>query len=530
MKLLACALFIVAWTTSCHALIVPEDCNDARIEKDAGVALNLINKHRKEGYVFALFRVADAQVQHLENASIAYLTLDVLETQCPVISRKHWSSCEQRPFLSITDLGQCKAVVYINELSQRKLLYAYNCTISPVPPKLYECKRCPVRITVLEDTERHTEEANQILEEYRLGSNESNYFKVEKVQKVFSAVASRTVFIVEFTIKETRCPRNTDPTSVSQCEFLPDRKANLGFCIGRIVKETGAPDVVAVDSCAIYNTQNLSTFHHHHHHDHPHFHHDSGEDHHHCNVTGHECRHPLHKHPHHHHRRRPHHHHHHHRHHHHNHSHSHGHLLTYRDQKILSHYQEGPAGPRDNHKSEQTQEERPGIPPAPGPQYPPPPPGGPHHFPPSKYPPPPPGPPPPQPFPRRPDDHRRRPCGRFPKFDRRCPHHHHESNDTACKREESGSSEEQDSFIAHHSFHRSSVDLVHHVPILSEHDVLQAPGTNFFDHPLPDHGRHGKHIIQPFPDVSSGAKSCPGKPKYDLLPGFLSLFPTPSAH
>lgn len=65
MKLLVCALFIVAWTTSCRALIVPEDCNDARIEKEAGVALNLINKHRKEGYVFALFRVADAQVQYL---------------------------------------------------------------------------------------------------------------------------------------------------------------------------------------------------------------------------------------------------------------------------------------------------------------------------------------------------------------------------------------------------------------------------------------------------------------------------------
>ncbi|ETE63529.1 Histidine-rich glycoprotein, partial [Ophiophagus hannah] len=395
MKLLAWVLFIVAWTSSCCALIVPEDCNDARIEKDAGVALNLINKHRKEGYIFALFRVADAHFQHVKNASIAYLTLDVLETQCP-------------------DLGQCKAVVYINELSKRKLLYAYNCTVSPVPPKIFECEHCPV----LEDTEKHTEEANKILEKYRLGSSESNYFKVEKVQKVFSTVANHTVFIVEFIIKETRCPRNIDATSVSQCEFLPDGKANLGFCIGKIVKETGAPDVVEVDSCVIYDTQ--------------------------------------------------------------------------------------------------TQEERPGIPPPPGPQYPPPPPGGPHHFPPSKYPPPPPGPPPPRPFPRRPDDHHRRPYGRFPNFDHGCYHHHHRCNDTVCKREESGSSEEHDSFSRHLSLHRSSVDFVHHVPILSEHDVLQAPGANFLDHPLPDQERHGKHIIQPFPEVSSGSKSCPGKPKYYL--------------
>ncbi|XP_026539606.1 kininogen-2-like [Notechis scutatus] len=230
---------IRAWTSSCRALIAPEACNDARIEKDAGVALNLINKHRKEGYIFVLFRVAD-----------------------------------------------------------------------------------------------------------------------------------RTVFIVEFTIKETRCPRNIDATSVSQCEFLPDGKANLGFCIGRIVKETGAPDVVEVDSCVIYDTQNLSICHHHHH-----FHHDLGEGRHHCNVTGHGCRHPLHKH---------------------------------------HHYYH-------------------------------------HHY---------------------------------------HPHHHHP--------------------------HLFSADFVHRVPILSEHDVLQAPDANFLDHPLPDQGRHG-------------SKSCPGKPKYDLFPGLLSLFPTSSA-
>ncbi|KAL7991020.1 hypothetical protein Chor_014450 [Crotalus horridus] len=499
MKLLACALFIAAWTTSCQALIVPEDCNDARIEKSAEVALNLINEHRKEGYIFTLFRIADAHVQHVKNASIAYLTLDVLETQCP-------------------DLGQCKAVVHINELSKRKLLYAYNCTVSPVPPKLYECKDCPVRITVLEDTDKHTEEANKILEKYSLGSNESNYFKVEKVQKVISAVASRTVFIVEFTIKETKCPRNTDPAS------------NLGFCIGRIVKETQSPDVVQVDSCEIYDIQTLSIFPHHHPH---HFHHDSGEGHHHCNVTGRECRyrphehHPFHHHhhhphhPHHHHHCHPHHNHHHH-HHQHNHSHHPGHLQEYRDQPILGHYQAGPAGPKSNHNSEQTQEEHPDIPPPPGPQYPPPPPGGPHHLPPSKYPPPPPGPPPLQPFRHRPVDHHPRPCGRFPKCGHwhRCHHHHHRSNDTAYKREESQSLEEQD------SFHHSSVGSVHHVPILNEHDVLQAPGANFLDHPLPDQGRHGKHTIQPFPE---GSKSCPGKPKHDLLPRFLSLFPTPSA-
>ncbi|XP_063162454.1 histidine-rich glycoprotein-like isoform X2 [Candoia aspera] len=524
MKLLAGALFIVAWTAYCtpsQVLMVPEDCNDAKMVENAKVTLILINKRRKEGYTFGFYRLVGAYVQQLKNASMVYLTMDVLEMPCPVISRRHWSSCGHRPFLSITDLGQCKAVVYIDELSKRKELYAYNCTVSPVPPKIYECKHCPVRITVLEDTDKHTEEANKILEKYTLGSNESNYFKVEKVQKVFSAVADRTVFIVEFTIKETKCSRNIHPTNVSKCEFQPDGKANLGFCTGRIVKETEAPDVVVVDSCEIYDIQNGSIVHHHHHH----FQHDSGEGHHHFNVTGHKCRYPLYRHHHYHH-----HHPHRHRHHpHHNHNHHHGHIHECRYPPILGRYQTGPAGPRSNHNSsEQTQEGHRDFPPPPGPRYPPPPPGGPHHLPPSKYPPPPLGPPPPRPIPHRPDDHCQLPhrwvpkCGHWHHYH----HHHHRSNDTAYKREESGSSEEQDSFSNYHSFHHSSVDLVHRIPILNEHEVLQAPGANFLDHPLPDQGKHEKHTIQPFPEGSSGSKSCPGKPEYDLNPTFLSLFPT----
>ncbi|XP_070609833.1 histidine-rich glycoprotein [Erythrolamprus reginae] len=463
MKLLACALFFVAWATFCHALVVPQDCNDARIEKEAEVTLDLINKCRKEGYVFSLFRVADAHVQHLKNGSITFLTLDVLETPCPVISRKHWSSCESRPFLSITDLGQCKAVVFINEFSGEKLLHAYNCTVSPVPPKIYECKRCPVRVTVPEDPEKYTGEANRILEKYRLGSNESNYFKVEKVLKVFKAVAERTLFIVEFTIKETTCPRNRDPASVSQCEFLPDGEANQGFCIGKRLLQTGAPDVVEVDSCTIYDIQT----------------HDSEEGHHHCNVTGHECRHPLRKHQ----RRHPRHHPRHphqlrHR-HHHNDTHHQGHLHEDRNPQIIGHNQTGQAGPRDNRKPEQTQEGRPGIPPPPGPQYPPPPLGGPHHFPPSKYPPPPLGAPPPRPFLRWPGDR--------------------------------------------HQQSLSSTDFVHHVTIFSEHDVLQAPGANFPDRVSPIKRGDFRNIIQPFPEVSSRSKSCPGKPKVDLLLDILSI-------
>lgn len=34
-------------------------------------------------------------------ASIFYLTLDVIETECPVVLRKNWTTCESRPFYGI---------------------------------------------------------------------------------------------------------------------------------------------------------------------------------------------------------------------------------------------------------------------------------------------------------------------------------------------------------------------------------------------------------------------------------------------
>ncbi|XP_042313463.1 kininogen-1 [Sceloporus undulatus] len=256
MELLAVVVFITGLlysnAESPHAL-APADCNDAQIQKDAGVALDLINKHRRDGYILSLLRVADAYAQHSENASVVYLTLDVVDTECHILSAKHWSSCGDRPFYRNTEFGRCKAVVYINQFSKQEKLYGYNCTMSPVPPQLYECKDCPVRIAVLEDVEKYKEEAKKILQKYNQESNQTRYFKLEKVQKIFTAIASRSAYVVEFTIKETSCLRTTVATDVSECESLHGQDAHMGFCRGRLIKDTKDPNEVDLNFCEIYN-------------------------------------------------------------------------------------------------------------------------------------------------------------------------------------------------------------------------------------------------------------------------------------
>ncbi|NWW43231.1 HRG protein, partial [Pedionomus torquatus] len=171
--------------------IAPADCD--AVETDAAAALDLVNRHRGDGYVLGLLRVADAHKLLLGNSSVLYLTLDVLETECPVLSRRHWESCEYgdtysmastSPCLEMSDFGQCKIITYTRQLLKRPQLYGFNCTLSPVPPDLSDCKDCPQKLEALEVTEQHKDIAAKALEKFNRESNCTNYFSVDNVEKI----------------------------------------------------------------------------------------------------------------------------------------------------------------------------------------------------------------------------------------------------------------------------------------------------------------------------------------------------------
>ncbi|XP_025051605.1 histidine-rich glycoprotein [Alligator sinensis] len=275
MELLARAFFLALLLCSSaqsQMTITSADC--AAVETDAGVALDLINKHRTHGYLFSLFRVTDAHEQHTGNSSFLYLTLDVLETTCSVLSGKHWESCTFPDLYSLV-FGQCKVIMYTNKEFKKNWLYGYNCTTSSVPYKLTECKDCPVRAEFLEDIEAYRGEAERALVKYNDESNHIKYFKVDKVEKAIRLTADHRGHIIEFSIKETRCSKSTSHVNVSECDFLDDAHAHVGFCETRLLVITEGPEAIDI-SCEIYDTL-LGR--------HPFL-----DDHHHC--YGHGCRHP----------------------------------------------------------------------------------------------------------------------------------------------------------------------------------------------------------------------------------------------
>ncbi|OXB62129.1 hypothetical protein ASZ78_010534, partial [Callipepla squamata] len=249
--------FFLALLYCCNAqtktsqVIAPADCET--IEADAGVALDLVNRHRQDGYVFGLFRVADAHKLQMENASILYLTLDVLETECSVLSGKPWETCEYGDLYAM-DFGQCKIITYTSQLLKKPKLYGFNCTLSSVPPDLMECKDCPVKVELLEVNDQHKYIATKLLEKFNREGNHTNHFKVDKVEKILKATATHETHLLGFSIKETNCTRGEQQQAdeTLECEFLDDWHAHTGFCKARTVSDPDEPNGIEIN-CELYH-------------------------------------------------------------------------------------------------------------------------------------------------------------------------------------------------------------------------------------------------------------------------------------
>uniref|UniRef100_A0A8C5SV12 Cystatin domain-containing protein n=1 Tax=Laticauda laticaudata TaxID=8630 RepID=A0A8C5SV12_LATLA len=74
-------------------------CNSSNIKAAAEAAINELNAHRSEGYVFRVQRIFNAQeIPEQDGNTLFYLVLDVLETECCILCRKSWKVCKIRNF------------------------------------------------------------------------------------------------------------------------------------------------------------------------------------------------------------------------------------------------------------------------------------------------------------------------------------------------------------------------------------------------------------------------------------------------
>nr|XP_060623405.1 fetuin-B isoform X2 [Anolis sagrei ordinatus] len=241
---MACLILFVLGLQVLYCLALPPPpiqltspaCNSSVVEDIAEGALNKLNKHRKEGYILGLQRIFDArEMPQGPRGSLFYLTLDVLETECHVMSRKSWKNCTFR-HAHETVYGQCKFTIQANKNKDISCLYNYDCTLRTLPAVALArlCPDCPVAGDVTEA--RFQEAASESLLKFNTETNHIHYFAMLNVTKATSQWVVGPSNFVEFTIQETSCRKSGPVPDISKCPLLPSETAVTGLCKGSVVE------------------------------------------------------------------------------------------------------------------------------------------------------------------------------------------------------------------------------------------------------------------------------------------------------
>lgn len=268
MLLLISVLFgtqaLCSWAASPPARELPSvllspTCHDAAVEEAADLALRQINADRTEGYILSLYRIFSVREHPQEiTGSVFYLILDVVDTECHVLSKQLWKNCTVRP-AHTTVYGQCKAIIYINQSRKIAHLNTYECNLQPVPPRYIwgVCPDCPVDDCPTEP--RYLETAVKSLAKFNEESEQTHYFSVLNVTRGSMQWVIGPAHFVEFLIQETSCSKRDPVADISKCKPLSPELAKIGFCKGSVVNSDMEHKQSVTISCEIYSSQDPVT-------------------------------------------------------------------------------------------------------------------------------------------------------------------------------------------------------------------------------------------------------------------------------
>nr|XP_033815500.1 fetuin-B isoform X2 [Geotrypetes seraphini] len=256
-------LLLLACVQLCRSVSPPESppepvlldasCNDSSVEMAAGLALNEFNSMRTEGYIFSMNRIASAHTQSVgKTGRVFYMSLDMLETKCHVLSKRSAKNCENRPMHEEVS-GHCNMTYYLNKPQRVANLHGYSCAFLPVSREKVSkmCPDCPTASSP--DAPIFLETATLTLEKFNQESNETHYFAILNVTKGSMQWVVGPSYFTEFTIMETMCTKDKPVTNVSECEPVKREFAHFGLCKGSIMKSPLKEYKSA--SCEIYEPE-----------------------------------------------------------------------------------------------------------------------------------------------------------------------------------------------------------------------------------------------------------------------------------
>ncbi|KAI5940376.1 Fetuin-B [Manis javanica] len=247
--------------------LLSRGCSDSDVLAASGFALNDLNRDRKDGYVLSLNRVSNVH-EHRQDGpgSLFYLTLDVLETDCHVLSKKVGKDCSVRLLHELV-YGRCKSIFYTNKPKRILYLHAYNCTLRPVSQRKIQntCADCPSPVGL--SYPKVLEAAVESLAKYNKESISKQY-SLAKITKASSQWVFGPSYFVEYLINELPCNKS----QASSCALQPPDSVAVGLCKGSVSQrnlekfvsvtcdffESQAPGPGGVTSTANQGPANLS--------------------------------------------------------------------------------------------------------------------------------------------------------------------------------------------------------------------------------------------------------------------------------
>ncbi|KAG8516578.1 Kininogen-1 [Galemys pyrenaicus] len=198
----------------CLGCLYPVLASDSGVERVLNHAIQHFNNHSTHSHLFALKKVKSAYKQVVAGWNFD-ITYSIMQTNCPKADFPALTAeCQ---ILPNGDIAECRDLAYM-EISERVATLTQKCDMFPAMdfvPKM--CKGCVKEIPV--DSSELEEVLTHSIKKLNAENNGTFYFKIDSVGKATKQEVAGLLYSIEFTAKETTCPKESNTEFTSSCEI-----------------------------------------------------------------------------------------------------------------------------------------------------------------------------------------------------------------------------------------------------------------------------------------------------------------------